>query len=54
MEETLASFNDLHPIGRIGRTEDIAPVIDYLLSDKASWITGAIWDVDGGVMSGRN
>jgi NAD(P)-dependent dehydrogenase (short-subunit alcohol dehydrogenase family) len=54
VEKTLASFNDFHPIGRIGRPEEVASVIDYLLSDKASWITGVIWDVDGGVMSGRN
>ena len=54
IEETLTSFNGFHPIGRIGQPEDVASVIDYLLSDKASWITGAIWDVDGGVMSGRN
>ena len=54
IEETLSKFNSFHPIGRIGQVEDIVPVIDMLLSDNSSWVTGAIWDVDGGVMAGRN
>jgi NAD(P)-dependent dehydrogenase (short-subunit alcohol dehydrogenase family) len=54
IEETLAGFNAFHPIGRVGRVDDVAAVIDFLLSDEAGWITGAIWDVDGGVMAGRN
>jgi NAD(P)-dependent dehydrogenase (short-subunit alcohol dehydrogenase family) len=54
IEETLQGFNNFHPIGRVGRPEDIAKTISFLLSDDSSWVTGAIWDIDGGVMSGRN
>lgn len=54
IEETLAGFNSFHPIGRYGKTNDVAPIIDMLLSDETSWVTGSIWDVDGGVMAGRN
>lgn len=54
IEETLQGFNDFHPIGRVGRPEDIAKTITFLLSDETSWVTGAIWDIDGGVMAGRN
>ncbi len=38
----------LHPIGRFGQPEDIAPMAVYLASDESLWVTGAAFSVDGG------
>jgi NAD(P)-dependent dehydrogenase (short-subunit alcohol dehydrogenase family) len=54
LDATLATFNSFHPLGRVGTPKDIASAVTYLLSEDASWVTGAILNVDGGVMAGRN
>jgi NAD(P)-dependent dehydrogenase (short-subunit alcohol dehydrogenase family) len=45
-EQTAAA----HPLGRIGEPEDVANAIAFLVSDHASWITGVVLPVDGGVL----
>jgi NAD(P)-dependent dehydrogenase (short-subunit alcohol dehydrogenase family) len=40
-----------HPIGRLGRPEDIAGLVVYLASNESSWVTGAILPVDGGYLA---
>lgn len=37
------------PLGRMGKPEDISNLVQYLISDQASWVTGSLWDVDGGI-----
>jgi NAD(P)-dependent dehydrogenase (short-subunit alcohol dehydrogenase family) len=49
----LPTFNAMHPIGRNGQPADAAEALLFLASDQASFITGVVLPVDGGVMAGR-
>jgi NAD(P)-dependent dehydrogenase (short-subunit alcohol dehydrogenase family) len=44
---------DMHPLGRLGRPEDIAPTIAWLLGDESRWVTGQTVGLDGGVSTVR-
>ncbi|WP_374527242.1 SDR family NAD(P)-dependent oxidoreductase [Acinetobacter sp.] len=53
VKETLPTFNSFHPLGRNGQPADVAEAILFLASSNASWITGTILPVDGGVTAGH-
>ena len=40
-----------HPLKRVGRSDDIAMAVEYLLSGKSSWVTGQVLKIDGGISS---
>lgn len=43
------AFDEIHPIGRVGTIEEVANVFIFLASDEASFVTGANYEVDGGL-----
>jgi len=53
VKQVLPTFNAFQPLGRNGQPQDIANAILFLASERASWVTGTVLSVDGGVMAGR-
>ncbi|MEK1949857.1 MAG: SDR family oxidoreductase [Ensifer adhaerens] len=51
-EEAFARFGAAHPIGRIGEPEEVADLVAYLASDRAGFITGSDFRIDGGLTAG--
>ncbi len=47
----IKDWGNLHPIGRVGTAEEVANLVLFLASDEASFITGACYRVDGGLLS---
>ncbi len=52
-ETALKASLALHPLGRIGEPGDVAAAVMYFLSDDASWTTGQVLGVDGGLGVGQ-
>ncbi|HEY9136803.1 MAG TPA: SDR family oxidoreductase [Terriglobus sp.] len=51
LEQTLQQWGDNHPLGRVAHADEIANLITFLLSEKASFITGASYRADGGLLA---
>ena len=50
-QEVKTMLVDLHPIGRLGRSEEVAELVIWLSSEKASFVTGSYYPVDGGYLA---
>ena len=50
-KEEIEGLVSLHPIGRLGRPEEVAELVLWLASDKASFVTGSYYNIDGGYLA---
>lgn len=48
-EKALERIRAQIPLGRLGRPDEIARVVHFLVADQSSYITGAVWPVNGGM-----
>ena len=52
VEEVIAGWGRMHPVGRVGTAEEVAALVAYLASDEAGFVTGMDYPIDGGVRAG--
>jgi NAD(P)-dependent dehydrogenase (short-subunit alcohol dehydrogenase family) len=51
VEETVAEWGKMHPVGRVARPEEVAEVIAFLAGPRSSFVTGGEYKVDGGMLA---
>lgn len=50
-QSVIDACNQMHPLGRIAKPREIAEVVAFLLHENSSFVTGAVWTVDGGLLT---
>lgn len=51
-DRVIKEWGELHPLGRVGRSEEVAKLVLFLASDDSSFCTGSSYRIDGGLLSG--
>jgi meso-butanediol dehydrogenase / (S,S)-butanediol dehydrogenase / diacetyl reductase len=52
VDEVIAKFGAAHPLGRVGKPEEVAELAAFLASDRSSFCTGGDYRIDGGLLAG--